>query len=180
VSSAQRLNWGCGDHTLAGWINCDRKRVGGIDLSCDILEGLPLAAASIDYAASIHALGELSYEQVVPALSELWRVLKPGGVLRLCLPDLLKCIRAYDRGEAGFFPVPDEDARTLGGKLVTHLVWYGHNRTLFTADFVEELLLRAGFQRVDHCRYRQTRSSFPDITALDNREGESLYVEATK
>jgi predicted SAM-dependent methyltransferase len=113
-------------------------------------------------------------------LRELRRVIKPGGILRLCLPDLIKGIRAYERGDRDYFLVPDEDARSLGAKLITQLIWYGYSRTLFTAEFIEEMLQKAGFGRVEHCAYRQTTGPHPEIVELDNREPESLYVEAYK
>jgi hypothetical protein len=106
--------------------------------------------------------------------------LKTGGVLRLELPDLDKAIRAYVDGDADYFLIPDEDSRTIGGKLVTQMVWYGWSRTLFTHDFTEEMLLKAGFRNVARCRYFQTASPFPEIVELDSREQESLYIEAVK
>ena len=178
ATGIRRLNWGCGGHTLPGWINSDQKEGDGIDLSCDIAEGLPLETGSIDYAVSIHALPEVPYDRLVPVLAELRRVIKPGGILRLCLPDLIKGIRAYERGDRDYFLVPDEDARSLGAKLVTQLIWYGYSRTLFTHEFIEEMLLKAGFSRVVRCAYRQTSGPDPEIVDLDNREPESLYVEA--
>jgi SAM-dependent methyltransferase len=182
VSSAttRRLNWGCGSEPSPGWINSDRKEGAGIDLSCDILDGLPLDDDSIDYAVSIHALPELPLEHLVPALREIRRVLRPRGVLRLALPDLDRGFRAYLDGERDYFFVPDDDARSLGGKLVTQLLWYGHTRSLFTADFIEELLRKAGFDEIVHCRFMETSSRFPEIVELDNRERESLFVEAVK
>ena len=176
----KRLNWGCGGHTLPGWINSDNKEGAHIDLSCDIRDGLPLAEGSMDYVVSIHALPEVPYDQLLPVLGELRRVLTPGGVLRLALPDLLKGVRAYERGDREYFQVPDEDAQSLGAKLVTQLIWYGYSRTLFTSEFVEELLRNAGFSRVEHCEFRRTSSSHPEIIDLDNRENESLFVEAYK
>jgi SAM-dependent methyltransferase len=181
VSSAtRRLNWGCGSEPSPGWINSDRKQAPGIDLSCDILDGLPLDDDSIDYAVSIHALPELPLEHLVPALRELKRVLRPGGVLRLVLPDLERGVRAYLDGDRDYFLVPDDDARSLGGKLVTHLLWYGYTRSLFTADFIEELLRKAGFDEIVHCGFMETSSRFAEIVELDNRERESLFVEAIK
>jgi SAM-dependent methyltransferase len=178
--AVRRLNWGSGASGEPGWINSDIKEGPGIDIPCDIRDGLPLESDSIEYAVSIHALPELMYPDLVPALTELRRVLKPGGVLRLCLPDLLKGVAAYERGDSSYFLVPDEDARTIGGKLAVQLTWYGYSRSLFTSDFVEELLFKAGFRSVDHVSFRETSSPFPGIVELDNREAESLFIEATK
>jgi predicted SAM-dependent methyltransferase len=180
IGTVRRLHWGCGGSARPGWINSDIKAGPGIDISADISEGLPLEDESLDYAVSIHALQEIPLDRLVPVLCELRRVLAEGGVLRLVLPDLIKGIRAYERGDRDYFLVPDEDATSLGAKLVVQLIWYGYSRVLFTAEFIEELLLKAGFSRVLHCEYKQTNSHFPEITALDNRERESLFVEAIK
>jgi SAM-dependent methyltransferase len=176
----RRLNWGCGTQPEAGWINSDRKQGPGIDLSCDIREGLPLAEGSIDYAVSIHALPEVPYPQLVPVLTELRRVLKPGGVLRLGLPNLERALDAYRRGERDWFLIPDEEMSSLGGKLIAQLVWYGYSRTLFVPQFADELLRKAGFVQVHHLAGGETASPFPDIVALDDRPQESFFVEAVR
>jgi len=176
----RRLNWGCGSQPVPGWLNSDIKAASGVDIACDLQDALPFDDASIDYVVSIHALPELPHPDIEPALRELYRVLEVGGVLRLSLPDLDRAIRAYLDGEAGYFLVPDDDARSLGGKLVVQMSWYGHSRSLYTFDFIEELLYRAGFRRVVRCEFRGTASVHPEIVELDNRERESLFVEAFK
>lgn len=179
-TTIRRLHWGCGSRRPDGWINSDRKEGPGIDISCDILNGLPLDTGSIDYAVSIHALQEESYPDLVPVLKELRRVLRPNGVLRLGLPDLDRTIQAYLRKDSSSFPIPDEEAMSIGAKLVVHLICYGYTRTFFTHDFMEEQLYKAGFTRVDRCGYKETQSPYPGIVELDNREEESLFVEAIK
>jgi len=180
VTAVARLNWGCGEHVLPGWINSDTKEGPGVDLVCDIRQGLPLADDSIDYAVSIHALPEVPYPDLLPVVRELRRVLKPGGVLRLALPDLERAFAAYRRGDRDFFLVADEEWRDVGSKLVVQLVWYGYSRTPFVSGFVRELLEKAGFVDVTQLAYGQTASPFPEIVDLDNRERESLFVEARK
>jgi SAM-dependent methyltransferase len=176
----RRLNWGCGASGEPGWINSDVKEGPGIDLPCDIRDGLPLADDAIDYAVSIHALPEVPYDGLVPVLRELRRVLRPGGVLRLALPDLLKGVEAYRRGDRDYFLIPDDEMASLGGKLALQLVWYGYSRSLFVPEYAEELLRRAGFDTVHHVGFRETASPYPEIVELDNREAESLFVEAVK
>lgn len=178
--AVRRLNWGCGGQGEAGWINSDLKDGPGIQHPCDIREGLPLESDSIEYAVSIHALPELPYPDLVPALRELRRVLEPGGVLRLGLPDLERAIEAHARGDRDYFLIPDEEVESLGGKLIVQLTWYGYSRSLFTYDFVAELLRKAGFRTVRRCAHGETASPYPEIVALDNRPAESLFVEAVK
>lgn len=179
-AGVRRLNWGCGTSPEAGWVNSDIKEDPAVEVAADILEGLPLEAGSFDYVVSIHALPELKYADQVPALMELRRVLAPEGVLRLALPDLDRAIRAYREDDRDYFLIPDEDARATGSKMIVQLLWYGYSKTLFTYDFIAELLERAGFRDVQRCEYRQTTSRFAEIVSLDNRPEESLFVEACK
>jgi predicted SAM-dependent methyltransferase len=101
-----RLNWGCGPDPAPGWINADRLSTTGIAVCGDIRDGLALDSESIDYAVSIHALQDLAYPDVVPALGELRRVLRPDGVLRLGVPDLERALIAYLRADHAYFYVP--------------------------------------------------------------------------
>jgi Methyltransferase domain len=175
-----RLNWGCGAHVAPGWINSDVKTGEGVDLAADIRQGLPLASESIDYAVSIHALPEFAYGELASVLEELRRVLKRGGVLRLGLPDLLRGIDAFQRGDFEYFRVDPAEVRSPGGRFIVHMLWYGYSRTLFTPDFAEELLGKAGFVDVRECAFGHTASPFPEIVELDNREDESFFIEARR
>ena len=83
-------------------------------------------------------------------------------------------------GHHWFDHLGEEAIAVLGAKLVTQIVWYGSVRTPFTFDFAEELLRKAGFASVQRCAFRRTASSYPQIVELDNRERESLFVEAVK
>ena len=178
--SLTRVNVGCGLNPAPGWINLDLRTHQGMDLCCDIRRSIPLGERAVDYAVAIHVLQDLPWADLPAATAELHRVLRPGGVLRLALPDLDRAIEAYRSGDAAYFYVPDTHARSLGAKLITQIVWYGSVRTPFTFDFAHELLGNAGFARIERCGFRQTRSAYPQIVDLDDRERESLFVEAVK
>jgi predicted SAM-dependent methyltransferase len=179
-AGTRRLNWGCGAAGEAGWINSDIREGPGIQYPADILDGLPLEPDSFDYVVSIHALQELAYPDLLAALAELRRVLKPGGVLRLGLPDMEKGFRAYHRGDRDYFEIPDSEVVSLGAKLAVQLTWYGYSRSLFNWEFIQELLLKAGFRSVHRSRFGETGSPHAGIVELDSREDESLFVEAVK
>jgi predicted SAM-dependent methyltransferase len=161
-------------------VNSDRLAAPGVEVVADIRDGLGVPDETFDYAVSIHALQDLPVLELVPALRELRRVLKAGGWLRLGLPDLDRAVAAYVRGDRGYFVVPDDDARSLGGKLSVQMTWYGASRSLLTADFADELLRKAGFRAVHVARFRETGTPYPGITELDNRERETLFVEARR
>jgi predicted O-methyltransferase YrrM len=177
---AARMNWGCGRHPVAGWLNSDIRSAPGVQLVGDIRDGLALADECLDYVVSIHALQTIPHPDLVPVLQELRRVLKPGGVLRLGLPDLGRGVAAWQRGDRDYFQVPDEDASCLSGKLATQLVWYGYSVSLFTPEWIGELLERAGFASVHPCGFQATSSAIDEIVSLDNREAETLFVEAVR
>ena len=176
----RRLNWGCGPIASYGWTNSDIAPGPGVDVVADIRSGLPIPDDTFDYVVSIHALPELPYADQDRALAELRRVMKPGAVLRLGLPDLDKAIRAYVSKDIDYFLIPDEVIKSLSGKMIVQLSWYGRSRCMFTADFIAELLQRSGFHNIRPCCFRQTRSQFPGIVELDDRELESFFIEATK
>lgn len=176
----RRLQFGCGAFPAPGWLNTNLEPGPGVDLCADIRNGLPLPSDSMRYIASMHALVELPYLAVVPALRELRRVLEPGGVLRLGLPDLDRAIAAYVAGDRAYFTIPDHESPSVAGKFVVQMTWYGTNLMMFTAGLTRELLERAGFGAVREVAYRETASPFPEIVELDNRPRESFFVEAVK
>src|SRR4051794_9555839 len=86
----------------------------------------------------------ISRRGLVPALRELRRVLEPGGVLRLGLPDLDRAIDAYRSQDRTYFSIPDDEMAPIDGKFVVQMTWYGTNLMMFTFDLARELLGRAG------------------------------------
>jgi SAM-dependent methyltransferase len=180
MNPGRRLNLGCGPDVAAGWLNADREHLPGLDFRADLAVGLPLADGALDAIVAIHVLQDLALDTLPRAVAELHRVLAADGRLRLGLPDLDRAIDAYRRRDAGYFYVPDRDARRLGAKLVWQIVWYGSVRTPFTFDLAEELLEGAGFRDIVRCRFGETAGPWPELASRDNRERESLFVEARR
>lgn len=175
-----RINIGCGKFPRAGWINLDNKVRPGVDCVADLRGDLPFPEASVDYAVAIHVLPHIRLDALPAALGRIRRILKPGGVLRLALPDLEKAIEAYRRGDLGYFGIPDAQWKSLGAKLVARIVWHNDLQTPFTYDLAAEALDKGGFAGAVRCRFRETRSRFPGIVDCDNRESESFFIEANR
>jgi len=172
------LNLGCGPNAARRWINCDVAKLLGVDVQCDVRRGLPFADASLDAIVAIHPVQDLDWRELADFFTELHRALQPGGLLRLGAPDLDKAIAAYLARDARYFYVPDEHAQSLGAKLVTQVIWCGPVRTPCTFEFLREWLQRAGFTAIVPREFGV--SACPRLAALDNRERESLFVEAKR
>lgn len=177
-SSLQRLHFGCGSVVPEGWVNTDlRSDILGV-ICGDVLEGLPWEEGTFDYIVSHHVLCELKIYDQMKAMRELNRILKVGGVLRLSLPDLDRAIDAYQREDREYFPI--SMWKSLSGNLITYMLWHNISQTPFTYEFAEELLGYSGFSKVVRVAYQKTETEWPEIWAMDDREGESFYLEATK
>lgn len=89
-----KLNIGCGSRVLDGWVNCDivqhpdAKR--DPDLMCDA-KTIPLDDEVADVVMAIHVWEHFYRWESESVIAEWRRLLKPGGLLILELPDLIKC-----------------------------------------------------------------------------------------
>jgi predicted SAM-dependent methyltransferase len=115
---ALKLNLGCGPIRPQGWINADsslnaamqRIPVVGKTLQrvfntvkydnnnvtyVNLNKRWKYADNSVDVVYSSHLLEHLSLKSAALFLRESYRCLKPGGVIRLVVPDLYKICKAY-------------------------------------------------------------------------------------
>lgn len=98
ASELMLLNLGCGGHYHRDWVNLDiapsAKEVIEHDLAN---EALPFENGSCAAVYHSHVLEHIPPEQVSDFLSECYRVLDAGGVLRVVVPDLEGIVREYLR-----------------------------------------------------------------------------------
>lgn len=174
-----RLNWGSAFDIREGWINSDRDDHGQEHVG-ELLDGLPFEDGYFDCIVANHSLQCIRFDDLQPALVELWRVLRPGGVLRILVPDAQRAIGNWINGRPNYFPVADDVEPTLDGKALRYLFWHGDARSAFTEDSLADALQRAGFLSCTRVAFGQTFSETPEIVDLDSRENESLIIEATK
>ena len=91
------VNLGCGTHYHTGWLNFDLNPTDSRVIACDIRETIPLDDSSCSIVYHSHVLEHLTHENGLRFLAECLRILKPGGILRLVVPDLEQTTRAYLR-----------------------------------------------------------------------------------
>ena len=193
-----KLNIGCGLSTVSGWHNLDNSPT--ILLSRipllrtllktpdwpkevqrrDVRKGLPFADNSVKFIYLSHSFHQLSHDESLQLAKECKRVLQPGGILRIVVPDLERAAREYL-----------DDSNPLAAekfmKRVTLLhTWRdflhpGSSVTqMFDGRSLIHMLHSAGFEHAEVSSYRI--SAIPEVDQLDLevRRRESLYVEAKK
>jgi ubiquinone/menaquinone biosynthesis C-methylase UbiE len=125
------------------------------DIVASMLAMPMIAAASVDGVWSSHNIEHLYAHEVPVALAEFLRVLKPGGVVLLTMPDLQRVAELIVQDKL------DEPAYVSpAGPIAPLDILYGHrpqiamgnvfmaHRTGFTARTLTQILANAGFDRV--------------------------------
>jgi predicted SAM-dependent methyltransferase len=178
------LNLGAGFHQRDGWTPIDLMVDPPTGIRWDMRWGLPLENGSARRIHCEHFFEHLRFpDEVMPALAECFRVLEPGGELRIIVPDAARYIRAYARHDTEFF----ESMRELGGaatpfetdiEIVNQAFRMGGDHQFaWDLPVMRRRLEAVGFEHVEETGYDPVRF----IDQGDAwRQRESLYVVATK
>jgi SAM-dependent methyltransferase len=137
----------------------------------DVSRRFRFADDTFECVYASHMLEHLDRDVAERCLGEVHRVLRPGGTLRLAVPDLDGVIANYD-------PI-DPDAFLDG-------LFEGHSdrrssasrhRWQYNAVSLRALLERVGFREIERCSYREGRC--PDLEVIETRPW-SLFMEGVK
>jgi len=89
------VNLGCGSRYHPDWINFDIHSTVPEVRECNLLEGVPLPDHSCDAVYNAALLEHLPPRDAERFLRECRRILRPGGILRIGVPDLEQIVRIY-------------------------------------------------------------------------------------
>jgi predicted SAM-dependent methyltransferase len=128
VNQPLRLNLGAGDTRIEGFRALDGA-------SGDVLYPLPFADGTVDEIRASHVLEHFPHAQVAGVLADWVRALKPGGVLRVAVPDFEQISRAYLAGKD--LPL---QGYVMGGQVDERDV----HRTVFDREMLGDLLRTVG------------------------------------
>lgn len=198
ASQNLQLHIGSGPYNLEGWINLD---IFPAQLSTNVLWGLPFTNGQCRYVFLSHLLEHLFYPtDAMALLQEIYRILQPGGVVRIVVPDIEQCIRAYQENDKEFFQQRVEHWGAGDGNAtrLEHFLSYAgagpDPAWLFEAhkfgyDFetLERALQRAGFKTIIRSRFMASEQVSLRVdensqvaSAKFGDDYYSLFVEAVK
>jgi predicted SAM-dependent methyltransferase len=172
-----RLNIGCGPNRKEGWINIDL--IPTADLTLDMRESIQLPSASCQIIYSEHFFEHLDYPSDAKRfLTECLRLLEPGGVFSIGVPDTEWPLRAYAGvDDAHYF----ESARgwhpSWCRTRIEHINYHFRQGTehRFAYDFetLRDALAATGFVNV-------RRREFDSNLDSESRKLGTLYVDAIR
>lgn len=109
-----KINVGCGSRVLDGWVNCDivrdPKAPRDPEILCDA-KSIPLEDGCASTIMAIHVFEHFYRWEIEGVIREWCRLLEPGGLLIIELPDLVKCCQNYLSGVKRGGKDPDQIAR---------------------------------------------------------------------
>jgi len=145
---------------------------------------------SISNIYSSHLLEHLNLYESRKLLDDYYFFLKPGGVIRLALPDYHEFIsqyvsntakdpiNAYFKFESSLLSWPPERQK-FSERLLSNLFGKLHVHKWHPTPFVvKKFLLDAGFENVTQFLYHI--GTIPDLLSVENRDSGTFYLEATK
>jgi predicted SAM-dependent methyltransferase len=177
-----KLHLGCGRKYIPGFVHVDALQYHHVDYcqQVDELDNFPNASASLIYAC--HVLEHFSRWEYKNVLKEWLRVLEPGGLLRLSVPNFAACAKLYyeeglQSGLTGLVGL------VIGGQRDK----YDFHRMIFDEQLLSNSLLEVGFTSVSRWDWHRVEHSHVDdysqayLPHMDKEHGllMSLNLEAT-
>jgi predicted SAM-dependent methyltransferase len=147
------------------------------------VERLPMGDASAALIYASHVLEHFGRHEYKAVLTEWYRVLEPGGILRLAVPDFAACAALYY--ESG---LADRLSGLIGLLVGGQRDGYDFHKMVFDEESLRLDLLETGFTEVRRWDWRTTEHAGSDdysqayIPHLRKDDGRlmSLNVEAVK
>ena len=146
---------------------------------------IPELSNSVDILYSSHMLEHLDKEETDTFLKEAYRVLTPGGYIRIVVPDFDTLIHLYQQNKD---PEAFLEASCLVGakpkkwikKLQYIIQGHGWHFSMYNAQTLRHLFRNYGFVNV--LNLKQGETYIPNIEGvnLSAHQGISLYLEAQK
>lgn len=161
------LHLGCGTFPIREWMNTDVREKGGIYL-LDVSRPFPFADNVFERIFSEHLLDCLSLPDALNMLSECWRVLQPGGRIRISTLDLdfpmrlwrepdepshkryVEWVAGMKKSEAALLNRlwPEKDYPPM--LAVNHFMRHWGRQMVYDRNTVRHLLERSGFRQVEY------------------------------
>jgi len=175
-----KLHVGCGENYFDGWINVDIDS-SKADIFHDLAKPLWFYDNTVDFIYSEHFIEHIGINHAQNMFKEFYRVLKPGGILRIATPDLDYMVEKYTSASW-----KDQDwietynyqwIQTRAEMLNVCFREWGH-QYLYDAEELERRLREVGFGKI--LRQEWNVSMCAELANRETRKDSKLIIEAVK
>lgn len=134
------IHLGCGNINSPEFINVDTKPAPHIHYIMDATDLSFFQDNYADLVYACHILEHVPEKNILKVLYEWKRILKPGGVLRISVPDLDKLIEIYERCS--------RDISSIRSPLMGTYDGYKTHCAIFNHKYLSQILSNLGFKEV--------------------------------
>ncbi|MBL4604121.1 MAG: methyltransferase domain-containing protein [Flavobacteriaceae bacterium] len=196
-----QLHLGSGINCPEDWINVDM--IAG-DMRLNLCWELPFQEDSLKFVYAAHTFEHLDYHTSARRLlKEIHRILKPGGVVRLAVPDMEAYTTAYIENNTAFFEAyekarpefgsragyrtPMSKVMMMAGSAIKPSGWFEHKMG-YDFETLSQLFMDAGFSKCERSNFEASThqalreiDSYSKVTGFEFANVEnSLFIEAIK
>jgi predicted SAM-dependent methyltransferase len=190
--SVRKLQIGCHHHVLSGWLNTDLHPQAPGAVFLDATKKFPFQDDTFDYIFSEHQLEHITFSEGSLMLEECFRVLKPGGKIRIAVPSLDFLLDLFSENsnvmeQAYIANIIEQNFPGVSKNLpafALNLAFtnWGH-KFMYDMDSLKLILETAGFTNTEFCR--ANRSCDENLNGIEFRcspleQFKTMIAEATK
>lgn len=136
----RRVQFGAGSLNIPGWENFEQNQI-------DITKPLPFATGELDAVFAEMVVEHITPREAWAFFEEAHRVIKPGGLIRIVIPDFVRCWKLKDPDWLRVNQGVTNNDGSLREQMKSIIVCHGH-QGLWTAELLQAVLEAVGFQRV--------------------------------
>lgn len=221
TKNLDHLHLGCGLTAPAGWLNVDGswqvvlarhrwlkellvavhllpRKQADIPWAADVLrlnfrKPFPFESNCFQTVYSSHTLEHLYHDDGLKFLKECYRVLRPGGICRVVVPDLRSIVARYEKAKSAGDPaaatrfmeallVHEKQAKPGALGVYYRLTAFHQHKWMYDAESLQVLFREAGFGQVRQGNFLD--SDIERIRDVEERsriaDGQGVAVEGTK
>ena len=170
----RKLNIGAGGGGIPGWLNSDIEPKLRSIMYLDATQTFPLPDCSFDYIFSEHMIEHVTYQNGKRMILECYRVLKPGGLLRISTPDLSFLVDLYKDNKSEIQTQFIKDSMDTWLEVpyyssvfvINNYVRAWGHQFIYDKEILHDLLIRCGFVNIN--TFEVLESNDKQLSNLEN------------